>query len=265
MYLQAAQNERLNRIYEVYTETRNRGGGRFSGSWFPTRFQGPLGRGYYIFLCCWRERGQPLHRIELVLRCQVRVTHRHHSHLHTMVTGGGLHRSSDTWVSRVYYDRDPLMKSWRKAVIALLRTALRAGQLHTKMTVDQMEEMLIQQEKRWWSIKIQSFEDKGHFLQYAGRYVRRPPIASVVSPGSGNEPSGFGTKTKGCAAGFTCSAHWKSSLTAGPNTFRNPISTLFGALGCLLRAVSAKPRRPSLSFCARSEGHAPNLAPGRTP
>jgi hypothetical protein len=26
-------------------------------------------------------------------------------------------------------------------------------------------------------IKIQSFEDKGHFLQYAGRYVRRPPIA----------------------------------------------------------------------------------------
>ena len=37
--------------------------------------------------------------------------------------------------------------------------------------------MLTQQEKRWWSIRIQSFEDKGHFLQYAGRYVRRPPIA----------------------------------------------------------------------------------------
>ena len=99
------------------------------------------------------------------------------SHVHTMVTGGGLHGSSDIWVSRVYYDRDLLMKSWRKAVIALLRAALRAGQLHTKMTVDQMEEMLTQQEKCWWSIKIQLFEDKRHFLQYAGRYVRRPPIA----------------------------------------------------------------------------------------
>jgi hypothetical protein len=94
-----------------------------------------------------------------------------------MVTGGGLHGSSDTWVSRVYYDRDPLMKAWGKAVIALLRAVLRAGQLHSEMTVDQMEEMLSQQEKRRWRIKIQSFEDKWHFLQYAGRYVRRPPIA----------------------------------------------------------------------------------------
>lgn len=99
------------------------------------------------------------------------------SHVHTMVTGGGLHGSSNIWVSRVYYDRDLLMKSWRKAVITLLRAALRAGQLHTKMTVDQMEEMLSQQEQCWWSIKIQSFEDKWDFLQYAGRYVRRPPIA----------------------------------------------------------------------------------------
>src|SRR6266851_7518508 len=62
------------------------------------------------------------------------------SHVHTMVTGGGLHGPSDTWVSRVYYDRDALMEAWRKAVIELLRASLRAGQLRTKMTVDQMEE-----------------------------------------------------------------------------------------------------------------------------
>jgi hypothetical protein len=99
------------------------------------------------------------------------------SHVHTMVTGGGLYGSSDTWISRVYYERNPLMEAWRRAVIALLRAALRAGRLHTKMTVDQMEEMLTQQENRWWSIKIQSFKSKEHFLQYAGRYVRRPPIA----------------------------------------------------------------------------------------
>ncbi len=99
------------------------------------------------------------------------------SHVHTIVTGGGLRPSSNTWISRVYYERDPLMEAWRRAVIALLRAALRADQLCTNMEVVQMEEMLTQQENRWWSIKVQSFKSKEHFLRYAGRYVRRPPIA----------------------------------------------------------------------------------------
>src|SRR5450631_2430365 len=99
------------------------------------------------------------------------------SHVHTMVTGGGLDASSNTWVSSVYYDREALMQAWRKAVIALLRAALRAGQLRTELTAGQVRDLLIHLEKCWWSVKIQSFEDKGHFLQYAGRYVRRPPIA----------------------------------------------------------------------------------------
>jgi Putative transposase/Transposase zinc-binding domain len=99
------------------------------------------------------------------------------SHVHTMVTGGGLYGANDTWISRVHYDQDLLMQAWRRAVIALLRAALRAGQLYTPMAVEQMEGMLARQESRWWSIKIQSFKSKEHFLRYAGRYVRRPPIA----------------------------------------------------------------------------------------
>jgi Putative transposase/Transposase zinc-binding domain len=99
------------------------------------------------------------------------------SHVHTMVTGGGLCDSSNTWVARVYYDRNRLMESWRKAVIALLRAALRAGQLQTAMSFEQMEALLIQQEQRWWSVNIQTFKSKGHFLKYAGRYLRRPPVA----------------------------------------------------------------------------------------
>jgi hypothetical protein len=99
------------------------------------------------------------------------------SHVHTMVTEGGLHGSSNIWVSRVYYERDALMEAWRKAVIALLRAALRAGQLETELTAAQMGDLFVHLETCWWSIKIQSFQDKGHFLQYAGRYVRRPPIA----------------------------------------------------------------------------------------
>jgi len=65
------------------------------------------------------------------------------SHVHTMATAGGLHGSSCTWVSRVYYDRDALMEAWRKAVIALLRAALRAGQLRTELTASQMEDLVI--------------------------------------------------------------------------------------------------------------------------
>jgi Putative transposase/Transposase zinc-binding domain len=99
------------------------------------------------------------------------------SHVHAMVTGGGLDGPSDNWVPSVYYNHDRLMQAWRKAVLGLLRAALRAGQLRTELTADQIGDLLTHLEKCWWSIKIQSFEDKWHFLQYAGRYVRRPPIA----------------------------------------------------------------------------------------
>jgi hypothetical protein len=98
------------------------------------------------------------------------------SHVHTMVTGGG-YGTTNTWVPRVYHDGDQLMRSWRKAVISLLRAALKAGQLRTERSVEEVETMLADWENRWWSIKIKSREDKEHFLQYAGRYGRRPPIA----------------------------------------------------------------------------------------
>lgn len=99
------------------------------------------------------------------------------SHVHTLVTAGGLYGLSDSWVEKVYYDRDKLFESWRRAVIKLLRTALRAGQLVSASTVDELDAILSEQEARWWSVKIQSFKSKDHFLRYAGRYVRRPPIA----------------------------------------------------------------------------------------
>ena len=99
------------------------------------------------------------------------------SHVHTMVTAGGLCGLSDIWVRTVYYERDGLLTSWRKAVIKLLRAALRAGQLVSASTADELETILNEQEKRWWSIKIQNFKSKEHFLRYAGRYLRRPPIA----------------------------------------------------------------------------------------
>jgi putative transposase len=99
------------------------------------------------------------------------------SHVHSMVTAGGLSSQSGTWLPSVYYDRDLLMEGWKRAVINLLRTALNSGRLNTTMSVNQVELLLTEQEQRRWSVKIQSFASREHFLRYAGRYVRRPPIA----------------------------------------------------------------------------------------
>lgn len=118
------------------------------------------------------------------------------SHVHTMVTGGGLRRSSSTWLPHVYYNPDQLMTSWRRAVIKLLRAAVKAGQLQTDIPVDQVEAMLAEQEQRWWSIKIQTFNSKEHFLRYAGRYVRRPPIAQRRITHIGSQTVRFWYKDK---------------------------------------------------------------------
>jgi len=129
-----------------------------------------------------------------VIRTRVRVTHglrvgviailhtfngklEFNSHVHTIATALGLHESSGRWVSSVYYDHAAMMRAWRRAVINLLRAALRAGRLRTNMTNDQVEELLTSKETRPWIIKVQSLKSKAHFLRYAGRYVRRPPIA----------------------------------------------------------------------------------------
>src|SRR5258708_21664080 len=61
------------------------------------------------------------------------------SHVHSMVSAGGMHLSTGSWTSSVYYDGDRLMKLWRDAVIKLFRAALREGLLKTEMSFDQME------------------------------------------------------------------------------------------------------------------------------
>jgi len=97
------------------------------------------------------------------------------AHVHTMVTAGGLHMSG-LWTT-VSYEVDAITNYWRKGVIRLLRASLRNGLLCTDLSPEQTKIILTQQENRWWSVKIQSLGSKQQFLQYAGRYARRPPIA----------------------------------------------------------------------------------------
>ena len=70
---------------------------------------------------------------------------------------------------------------------------------------------------------------------------------SAVSPGSGNELSSVGTKTKSCVAGWR-SAHSRSLSIVGPSTYRSAINTRFGALGCLVLAPSGRVQQLSLLF-----------------
>ena len=99
------------------------------------------------------------------------------SHLHVLVSAGGLQESEGCWVTRLVFDEDKLMHMWRYAVISFLREALLAKALTSNLSNVELRTVLRTQYERWWSIDIDHFASKEHFLRYAGRYVRRPPIA----------------------------------------------------------------------------------------
>jgi hypothetical protein len=117
------------------------------------------------------------------------------AHVHVMVTAGGM-KMAGTWRATVYYDVDALTHYWRKAVIRVLRTSLRAGMLSTSLTAEQVEATLRNQENRWWSVRLQSLGSKEHFLRYAGRYARRPPIAQRRIVGISKQKIEFWAKDK---------------------------------------------------------------------
>ena len=62
-------------------------------------------------------------------------------------------------------------------MITYLREAARADILDTDMSRSELQQLLTTQYERPWITNIQRFRRKKHFLAYAGRYARRPPIA----------------------------------------------------------------------------------------
>jgi hypothetical protein len=104
------------------------------------------------------------------------------SHLHILVSAGGLDESSAQWIPHLRLEKGPLMRMWRYAVIAHLRSALRAGVLRSDLNTQVLQRLLstaYQNERHpRWIIFLDKIASKSHFLRYAARYVRRPPIAS---------------------------------------------------------------------------------------
>jgi Putative transposase len=69
---------------------------------------------------------------------------------------------------------------WRYAVITHLRAALKANVLKSDLDIQETQVILSKAYERYprWIIFIDKVASKSHFLRYAARYVRRPPIAS---------------------------------------------------------------------------------------
>jgi hypothetical protein len=100
-----------------------------------------------------------------------------HPHLHIMVSAGGLQESKNRWIHRLAWDEHELMQAWRYAVIAFLAEALKKKVLKPTLFGKDLMNIFEIEHKRQWHVFITHAMSKVHFLQYAGRYIRRPPIA----------------------------------------------------------------------------------------
>jgi hypothetical protein len=99
------------------------------------------------------------------------------SHVHALVTARDLQTIASQNRSHIFFDPNHLMRSWKRLIVALLRAALESGSLDSGLDDAEVERLLQREEVRNWRVHVQAFEGKEHFLRYAGRYVRRPPIA----------------------------------------------------------------------------------------
>ena len=102
------------------------------------------------------------------------------THLHILISAGGLLKSGRRWLPRIELHKNALMRMWRYAVITHLRGALKAQVLKSHLAVEDLKRILTIAYERHpqWIIFIDKIASKSHFLLYAARYVRRPPLAS---------------------------------------------------------------------------------------
>lgn len=91
------------------------------------------------------------------------------SHVHALVTARDLQTLASQSGSNIFFDRNQLMHSWKRLIIALLRAALESACLDSGMDHDEVERLLQHEEIRNWKVHVQAFDGKEHFTA-----VRRP-------------------------------------------------------------------------------------------
>jgi hypothetical protein len=100
----------------------------------------------------------------------------YHPHLHIMVSAGGLRHGTE-WLPTIEFHQEEVMTLWRYAVTDYLEKAYKRGLLMIESTPNRFSDLLDWQRRRRWNIHLSSTMNKRHFLGYAGRYIRRLPIA----------------------------------------------------------------------------------------
>ncbi len=95
-----------------------------------------------------------------------------------MVSAGGLKPADAGWINRLEFNRKQIMNLWRFAVTSYLWKANRERLLGKSFQPEGLDEFIHQEVQRdYWHVYITRQMAKKHFLGYAGRYIRRLPIA----------------------------------------------------------------------------------------
>jgi hypothetical protein len=99
------------------------------------------------------------------------------AHLHMLVSAGGLSETESRWMEGLILNPVGFMKLWKHGIITYLRLALDAGILKSGLKSWELRELLADKYEVGWHVDMQERISKRHFLGYAARYIRRPPIA----------------------------------------------------------------------------------------
>jgi hypothetical protein len=97
-------------------------------------------------------------------------------HLHVLVSDLGLRKSENRFVP-VRLNANDIMVLWRDAITLYLKETVKLRQAKSVLSPGALMAGLAGQGRREWSVHIARFKSKEQLLRYAGRYVRRPPIA----------------------------------------------------------------------------------------
>jgi hypothetical protein len=110
---------------------------------------------------------------------------------------------------------------------------------------------------------LQVQRSKDQFLRYAGRYIRRPPIAQRRVTFVGGQIVRFWYRDKKLRRRVDVQCSPEESWNAGVSTFQSGIGTPSGALAYSPHAPCRRPSTLSSPSWDRSEGHVPSLAAGQ--
>ena len=99
-------------------------------------------------------------------------------HLHTLVSSGGLDRSTGHWIRKLEFEthQRELMLAWRYALLAYLDEAIRSKVIISDLTEHDLSRILESEGNRDWNIFVGAPVNRRIVVNYNARYIRKPPI-----------------------------------------------------------------------------------------